>query len=752
MSGCDDNSSINVIGSSPALNQLLRLVDRVAPSQQNILICGPTGCGKEVIAQLIHQRSKNPSAPFIDLNCGAIPEYLVEAELFGHIKGAFTGASGDRRGHLEMVGSGTLFLDEIGEMPLSVQPKLLRALETRTFRPIGSSEVRQFKGRVVAATHRNLLTQVKSGVFREDLYYRLGVITLDIPALSQRREDIPALIEYFASLQTHPLVFNAHAMSHLQQYPWPGNVRELRNLVDRLAALSDTHLITREVLDTFMPTAQLEMKFSSDLLADAMLALPGGDKLVVVEQLLIERALQRTTGNKTAAAQLLGISRKSVERRIQGRRDKRPRVRQYLQEGIRLMQCSAYPAAIADLQKGLQLLVGIAVDEDVRQLHYSFYRQLSLSYQILQGWLSQDALKYHNAAISLGKKIGDESELVGLYFWRWSAKLMALDLPQTRALAQELLQQGQTEKTGLIWSEAHIALASVLFWLGDNQEVLACLLRSKLLSRPSEYADQQSVDWVGMALTLEGLALFQLGKFKRAKERAQKLELRAADENITAFHRVISLLGAAWLACLFEDSDRLGPLTRALETQTQHYGFTFYQGLGKVLKGCYLLMQHDYIQAEQHMIDGYDAHISCQGGKLFHSFQAWKRGELLLLSGNPQQCDALIAQALDLAFKHQERAYLSELIIIKARARWALDDLIGAEQGFRCAIATAQTLGIVPAQIVATRELASLLAQTQRKPEAITLLSRILKSLDPHEEPPFLHRAKQLLSELEQPE
>ncbi|CNJ05606.1 sigma 54-interacting transcriptional regulator [Yersinia mollaretii] len=750
MSGCDDNQSINVIGSSPALNELLRLVDRVAPSQQNILICGPTGCGKEVIAQLIHQRSKNPSAPFIDLNCGAIPEYLVEAELFGHIKGAFTGASGDRRGHLEMVSNGTLFLDEIGEMPLSVQPKLLRVLETRTFRPIGSSEVRQFKGRVVAATHRNLLTQVKSGVFREDLYYRLGVITLDIPALSQRREDIPALIEYFASLQTHPLVFNAHAMSHLQQYPWPGNVRELRNLVDRLAALSDTHLITREVLDTFMPTAQLEMKFSSDLLADAMLALPGGDKLVVVEQLLIERALQRTTGNKTAAAQLLGISRKSVERRIQGRRDKRPLARQYLQEGIRLMQCAAYPAAIADLQKGLHLLVGITLDEEVRQLYYSFYRQLSLCYQILQGWLSQDALKYHNDAISLGKKIGDESELAGLFFWRWSAKLMVLDLPQARALAQELLQRGQSEKTVLIWSEAYIALASVLFWLGDNQEVLACLLRSKLLSTPSEYADQQSIDLVGMALTLEGLALFQLGKFKRAKERARQLELRAADENIMAFHRVISLVGAAWLACLFEDSDSLGPLTRALETQTQHYGFTFYQGLGKVLKGCYLLMQQDYVQAEQCMIDGYDANLSGQGGKLFHSFQAWKRGELLLLSGDPQQCDALIAQALDVAFKHQERAYLSELIVIKARARWALDDLIGAEHDFRSAIATAQTLGIVPAQIVATHELANLLAQTQRKPEAITLLSRVLKSVDPRGGPPSLRRATQLLSELEQ--
>lgn len=220
MTVCNEKTSINVIGSSAAFKQLLRLVDRVAPSQQTILICGPTGCGKEVIAQLIHQRSKNPSAPFIDLNCGAIPEHLVEAELFGHVKGAFTGASGDRRGHLEMVGNGTLFLDEIGEMPLSVQPKLLRALETRTFRPIGSSDLRHFKGRVVAATHRNLLAQVKSGVFREDLYYRLGVITLDIPALSQRREDIPALIDYFSALQTHPLVFNSHAMSYLQQYPY----------------------------------------------------------------------------------------------------------------------------------------------------------------------------------------------------------------------------------------------------------------------------------------------------------------------------------------------------------------------------------------------------------------------------------------------------------------------------------------------------------------------------------------------------
>lgn len=752
MTVCNEKTSINVIGSSAAFKQLLRLVDRVAPSQQTLLICGPTGCGKEVIAQLIHQRSKNPSAPFIDLNCGAIPEHLVEAELFGHVKGAFTGASGDRRGHLEMVGNGTLFLDEIGEMPLSVQPKLLRALETRTFRPIGSSDLRHFKGRVVAATHRNLLAQVKSGVFREDLYYRLGVITLDIPALSQRREDIPALIDYFSALQTHPLVFNSHAMSYLQQYPWPGNVRELRNLVDRLAALSDSHLITREVLDTFMPSSQLEVKVSSDLLADAMLALPGLDKLVAVEQLLIDRALQRTSGNKTAAAQLLGISRKSVERRIHGRMDKRPIALKHLQEGMRLMHCSAYHDAIVDLQKGLQLLVGIALDDEVRQLHYNLYRQLSTSYQILYGWLSHDALKYHNDAISLGKKAGDESELAGLLFWRWSAQLMSLDLPHVRTLAQELLQRGLTEKNASIWSEAHVALASALFWLGDNQEVLTCLARSKLLTAPCQYADQQGLDLVGMALTLKGLALFQQGEFKKSKEIAKKLASRAMGEDIIAFHRVISLRGAAWLACLFEDSDSLGRLTHELASQAQQYGFTFYQGLAKVLKGCYLLTQHDYVQAKQYMTEGGDSHLFCQEGKLFHSFQAWKRGELLLQSGEAQQCDVLMSQALDLAFKHQERAYLSELMEVKARARLALNDIVGAEQGFRCAITTAQTLGIVPAQIIATSELARLLNQSQRKAEAVALLSSILKNIDSQLAPPFVNRAIQLLAELDKAE
>jgi len=177
----------------------------VAPTNRAVLICGPTGAGKEVIARLIHRLSSNPDTPFIDINCGSIPEHLIEAEFFGHTKGAFTGAVANRVGYFELAGAGTLFLDEIGELPLSLQPKLLRVLEMRTFRPVGSTEVRHFRGRIVAATHRDLQALVAGNTFREDLYYRLANFVLDIPGLDQRKEDIPALVSHFVSLQARQI-------------------------------------------------------------------------------------------------------------------------------------------------------------------------------------------------------------------------------------------------------------------------------------------------------------------------------------------------------------------------------------------------------------------------------------------------------------------------------------------------------------------------------------------------------------------
>lgn len=265
-----DAPESQVIGTAPAFQQLLRPVERVAPINRALLISGPTGSDNEVLAQLIHRRGSNPDAPFVDVNCGAIPEHLVETELFGHVKGAFTGASENRIGHFEVVGAGTLFLDEIGELPMPLQPNILRALETRTFRPVGSSEVRSFGGRIVAATHRDLWALVREGRFREDLYYRLAVFVLDIPGIDQRKDDIPALVSHFATLQSRPLSFTASALEQLRQHPWPGHIRELRSMVDRLAVLAQTSLITVEIVESFLPSVPMTAPTSLDAVADTL--------------------------------------------------------------------------------------------------------------------------------------------------------------------------------------------------------------------------------------------------------------------------------------------------------------------------------------------------------------------------------------------------------------------------------------------------------------------------------------------------
>lgn len=207
----------DLIGESLACQRVRQLIERMAPTDRPLLIRGPTGAGKEVVARRVHRLGIQPEAPFVDVNCAAIPENLVESELFGHARGAFTGASNYRAGFFQQVGPGTLFLDEIGELPLALQPKLLRVLETREFRPVGSTDALPFHGRIVAATHRDLAQMVRDGQFREDLYYRLAVFVVELPGLDQRKEDIPALVRHFAG-QHAELVDQIAQLAHIA---WP---------------------------------------------------------------------------------------------------------------------------------------------------------------------------------------------------------------------------------------------------------------------------------------------------------------------------------------------------------------------------------------------------------------------------------------------------------------------------------------------------------------------------------------------------
>jgi DNA-binding NtrC family response regulator len=297
-----------VLGDHPVMQRLMKMVAQVAPSRSTVLIAGESGTGKELIAAAIHQNSKRKDRPFVRLNCAALAETLLESELFGHEKGAFTGAIGRREGRFEQADGGTLFLDEVSEIPLSVQVKLLRFLQERQLERVGSNETLQLDVRVVAATNKDLRALVESGKFREDLYYRLNVIQLDLPPLRARRSDIPLLASHFlhafAKENERELTgFTDEAMQLLLAYPWPGNVRELENAIERAVVLSTGDTIGAELLPSSAATRMGD---------DLRLVIPGVS-MAEVERIVIERTLEAVDGSTAQAAEILGISRRKIQ-------------------------------------------------------------------------------------------------------------------------------------------------------------------------------------------------------------------------------------------------------------------------------------------------------------------------------------------------------------------------------------------------------------------------------------------------------
>jgi DNA-binding NtrC family response regulator len=311
-----------VIGEHPAMRLVLERVAQIADTEASVLIRGETGTGKEVVARLIHGASARRAGPFVAVNVSAIPETLAESELFGHVRGAFTGADKPRTGRFVAAEGGTLFLDEIGEMPRGVQAKVLRALQERVVTPVGASEPVPVDVRIVAATHRNLEDMITAGTFREDLYYRLDVVPVEIPPLRERRQDIPALVEHFrveVNAREGRAVpgFALDVMQRLGAYDWPGNVRELENLVERLVVVAANRVIVMADLPAHLRTNVVDLEK-----ATLDLPLSGVDLRVFLTQLeerLILQALERTGGNKNRAAELLGMNRTTLVEKLRRR-------------------------------------------------------------------------------------------------------------------------------------------------------------------------------------------------------------------------------------------------------------------------------------------------------------------------------------------------------------------------------------------------------------------------------------------------
>lgn len=302
-----------IIGKSRVMTEVFHTIEKIAPAQSTVLIKGDSGTGKELVAKAIHDRSPRKDKAFVAINCTAIPDSLLESELFGHVKGSFTGAISDKKGLFEEADGGTLFLDEIGDLDLALQAKLLRALQEKSIKPVGANREKKVDVRVITATHKNLQKAIEENLFREDLYYRLSVLPIQLPPLRQRKEDIPLLANYFlekyASLNNcKAQSFSAEAMQELMNYPWNGNVRELENVVERLCVMSGAPIIESTGLETNSTSEQ----HSEDFYLTATQDWPTIEEL---NRRYIEVVLDKTGGRKEKAAQILGINRRTLYRR-----------------------------------------------------------------------------------------------------------------------------------------------------------------------------------------------------------------------------------------------------------------------------------------------------------------------------------------------------------------------------------------------------------------------------------------------------
>jgi DNA-binding NtrC family response regulator len=322
-----------VVGQEGGLRDVLDLVSTVAETDATVLITGESGTGKEVFARLIHRGSKRARKPFIAVNCGAIPEALLESELFGHARGAFTGATHARAGRFQLAEGGTLFLDEIGDMPLPFQVKLLRVMQERQYEVLGDGTTCTADVRVIAATHRDLDAMVKAGTFREDLYYRLNIVDVKLPALRERGADIPLLVEHFIAVAnarhaTHVSGAAPELLERLCRYRWPGNVRELGNAVERMVIFQKYGVLPAAAVSPQIARAEnlsTEVMLEPTGLSSTRLPADGVDLRAAVAELeesLIGQALERTSGNRNAAAQLLGLNRTTLVEKL--KRSKKP--------------------------------------------------------------------------------------------------------------------------------------------------------------------------------------------------------------------------------------------------------------------------------------------------------------------------------------------------------------------------------------------------------------------------------------------
>lgn len=736
-----------VIGNSSVMRQLLDVIKRVALSNRPVLIYGPTGAGKEIVARLIHHFSNAQDNGFVSVNCGAIPHTLIESQLFGHEKGAFTGAIARHSGYLSAVGTGTLFLDEIAELPMILQPKLLRVLENGCFYPVGSVHEKQFSGRVIAATHAHLTKRIEEGMFREDLYYRLSVFIVNVPPLSEHREDIPELTAHFASKQQRPLTFTNDALNLLMQSDWAGNVRQLRNTIDRIAVLSDDDPVTAETVRLFLPNPEASTDEQLQTIAKMALNCNVPNKLRAVENALIDFALKRSGNNKSAAARLLGIHRKSIERKIQAIETTVSKIDLCYRAGVNAMEKSLYHSAASHFQTALNAINSVSCDEELNAKKLEILVKYSICLRNVNSWTNAQILSLYHEAQQLASQLGHLEKIPAVFFGIWVHYLVQLDLQQAWKFAEEYLQQGLKYNCHSIVSHAYISLANTHYWRGDFDQARDALHKFHALYQfRKEMLIDQGQDSYVFYLMFSSLTSFHCGNFRYARIFLE--ELLHYHTNIKhAFSSAIALQVGTWVEYLFGNISKSHHYANELIELSVQNNFPFYHGFGMIFKGYAIAYNGQPDTGLAMMHEGYYSKFLNNGGKLFNAPFALLVAQLHCTYKRIEAGIAVAEQAIAIAEKHEELCYYGDLLRVYGELNLLRGDSQKAEEYLWLSIEKAKLMNARAAQVHAAYILAKHFIAHDQKNTALDILKNTLRTFDDYSQYHLLEKVHTIIKQ-----
>ncbi|MGF1766836.1 sigma-54 dependent transcriptional regulator [Enterovibrio makurazakiensis] len=654
-----------VQGSSSCIKDLLNTIQKVSQSPYPVYIHGPTGSGKEWVANLLHSSGLNPDAPIMDINCSTIAEELIESLLFGHVKGAFTGAHQQHDGYFSLVKNGTLFLDEIGELPLHLQPKLLRVLETGQFRAIGATHNQNFKGRIVVATHRDLEAMVEANTFREDLFHRINVINLTVPPLSQRKEDIPFLIAHFALEQKK--TFTDKAISLLTGRNWPGNVRELRNTVLRMSILSESSVIDADFIHQTLLKKKETLEEAARKIAEQILCLDTNNTLALIERTLIQQALNETDGNKQAAAKKLGVHRKTIERKLNNYNEVFNNASTLVIRADAYINNNQYYKAIELLREARAHVIRMPDLVDIDRLRTTICIKLGTCLRNIEGWASEEAISCYEEAHRVSLRIGDTSELSLALLGIWAAELVKLNLSNANETALRFYQLGIDTNNDAILASALMTITNTTFWTGELERTSAALEEYFFFRQlRSEMSKQTDFDPYPICLEFKCVVEILQGNFAAAELTRTALVAYTLRSN-NDFVKVTGQHALVWIAHLMDDKHSLQEQTDKLLSLSNRSDFSFYNGFGHIFSGEHLSNTCDYHTGQTMMVEAFNHKMHPEDGRIFSSYFHIMRGNCQRQNNDWDALANTIQEANEVIELTGERVFKPLIMLLEAQ-------------------------------------------------------------------------------------